>query len=150
VGRRFESSRAHSYIPRMPRRVAGRPALRAIALVTAVSLTATSGALPMCLSALAQAVAQCAMHHEAHHPGDHTPASSSPQLVSPHTGQPCHPDAGRTGCAAGSACPAAGPAMVAAAEIPVAVRNVSRVAAPASPASLLSYLAPPLAPPPQA
>jgi len=40
--------------------------------------------------------------------------------------------------------------MVAAAEIPVAVRNVSRVAAPASPASLLSYLAPPLAPPPQA
>src|SRR3989442_14877490 len=134
----------------MLHRVRGHLAIRAIALATAVFLTATSGALPMCLSALAQAVAQCAMHHEAHHPGDHPPASSSPQLVSPHTGLPCAPDAGGTGCAAGSACPAAGPAMVAAAEIPVAVRNVSRVAAPASPASLLSYLAPPLAPPPQA
>src|SRR2546422_10743497 len=91
----------------MLHRVRGHLAIRAIALATAVSLTATSGALPMCLSALAQAVAQCAMHHEAHHPGDHTPASSSPQLVSPHTGQPCHPDAAGTGCAAGSAGPAA-------------------------------------------
>ena len=133
----------------MPRRVAGRPTLRAIALVTAVSLTATSGGLPMCLGALAQAVARCAMHLDGHH-GDHAAASPSLRLVSPDTGQPCHPDAAGTGCAAGSACPAAGPAMVAAAEIPVAVRNVSRAAAPASPASLFSYLAPPLAPPPQA
>src|SRR2546422_11626516 len=134
----------------MLHRVRGHLAIRPIALATAVCLTARSGALPMCLSALAQAVAQCAMHHEVHHPGDHTPASSSPQLVSPHTGQPCHPDAAGTGCAAGSACPAAGPAMVAAAEIPLARGHVSRVGAPPSPASPPPHPPPPPRPPPPA
>ena len=133
----------------MPRRVAGRPALRAIALVTAVSLTATSGGLPMCLGALAQAVAHCAMHLDGHH-GDHAAASPSLRLVSPDTGQPCHADADGLGCSGASVCPAAGPAVAAPADVPVAVRNVSRAAAPASTASFLSYLAPPLAPPPQA
>src|SRR3989442_15822827 len=104
----------------MLHRVRGHLAIRAIALATAVFLTATSGALPMCLSALAQAVAQCAMHHEVHHPGDHTPASSSPQLVSPHTGQPCHPDAAGTGCAARSPFPRSGPPVGAAATTPLA------------------------------
>ena len=134
----------------MLHRVGGRLALRAIALVTAVSLTATSGGLPMCLSALAQAVAHCAMHHEVHHPGDHRAGSPSLRLVSPDTGQPCHPDADGLGCSGASVCPAAGPAMAAGADVPMAVRSVSRAAAPASTASLLSYLAPPLAPPPQA
>src|SRR2546428_11860924 len=90
----------------MPRRVAGRPTLRAIALVTAVSLTATSGGLPMCLGALAQAVAHCAMHLDGHH-GDHAAASPSLRLVSPDTGQPCHPDAAGAGRPARRAGPAA-------------------------------------------
>ena len=133
----------------MLHRVGDRLAFRAIALVTALSLTATSGGLPMCLSALAQAVAHCAMHHEVHHPGDHTAGSPSLRLVSPDAGQPCHADADGLGCSGASVCPAAGPAMTAGADLPVAVRNLSRAAAPASTASLLSYLAPPLAPPPQ-
>jgi len=133
----------------MPHRVAGRLALRAIALVTALSLTATSGGLPMCLSALAQAVAHCAMHGDRHHQGGHAVASLSLQLVAPDGPQSCHADADGLGCSGASVCPAAGPAMTAGADLPVAVRNLSRAAAPASTASLLSYLAPPLAPPPQ-
>jgi len=134
----------------VPHRIGGCLAFRAIALATAVSLTATSGGLPMCLSALAQAVTHCAMHLDGHHPGAHTAASPSLQLVSPDTEQPCHPDASGTGCAAGSACPAAAPAVAALADLPVAVRSVSRRTAPASAAALLSYLTPPPAPPPQA
>ena len=133
----------------MPHRVAGRLALRAIALVTALSLTATSGGLPMCLSALAQAVAHCAMHGDRHQRGGHAVASLSLQLVAPDGPQSCHADADGLGCSGASVCPAAGPAMTAGADLPVAVRNLSRAAAPASTASLLSYLAPPLAPPPQ-
>src|SRR3989442_6477435 len=132
----------------MLHRVRGHLAIRAIALATAVSLTATSGALPMCLSALAQAVAQCAMHHEAHHPGYHTPASSSPQLVSPHTGQPCHRDAAGTGFAPRSARPAARAPRVAAAAIPPGACQPSPAAGPPSPASLLSLLPPPRPSPP--
>src|SRR2546425_10169031 len=124
----------------MPRRVAGRPALRAIALVTAVSLTATSGGLPMCLGALAQAVAHCVMHLDGHH-GDHAAASPSLRLVSPDTGQPCHPDVAGAGCAAGSAWPAGRPAPGAAAQGPPAPRHASRAAAPAPPAAFLSLLA---------
>ena len=133
----------------MPHRVAGRLALRSIALVTALSLTATSGGLPMCLSALAQAVAHCAMHGDGHHQRGHAVASFSLQLVASDGPQSCHADAGGLGCSGASVCPAAGPAMAAGADLPPAVRNVSRATAPASTASFLSYLAPPLAPPPQ-
>ncbi len=134
----------------MLHRASGRLALRAIALVTAVSLTATSGGLPMCLSALAQAVAHCAMHGDGHHQGGHAVASLSPQLVAPDGPQSCHVEGDGLGCSGASVCPAAGPAVPAGADLPVAVRSVSRAAAPGSTASLLSYLAPPLAPPPQA
>src|SRR3989442_8605063 len=123
----------------MLHRVRGHLAIRAIALATAVFLTATSGALPMCLSALAQAVAQCAMHHEAHHPGDHTPASSSPQLVSPHTGQPCHPDAAGAGSAARRPIPPTRPAKVPGAAISRGSRHAPAAAAPPTPASLLPF-----------
>src|SRR5712692_1176561 len=134
----------------MLHRVGGRLAVRAIALVTAVSLTATSGGLPMCLSALAQAIAHCAMHHDGHHQPGHAVASLSLQLVAPDGPQSCHADADGLGCSGASVCPAAGPAVPAGADAPVAVRSVSRAAAPGSTASRLSYLAPPLAPPPQA
>ena len=133
----------------MLHRASGRFALRAIALVTAVSLTATSGGLPMCLSALAQAVAHCAMHGKGHHQVGHA-VSLSLQLVAPDGSQSCHADADGLGCSGPSVCPAAGPAVPAGADVPMAVRSVSRAAAPASRASPLSYLAPPLAPPPQA
>src|SRR5256712_850315 len=110
----------------MLHRVRGPLALRAIALVTAVSLTATSGGLPMCLSALAQAVAHCAMHGDGHHQGGHAVASLSLQLVAPDGPQSCHADADGLGCSGASICPAAGPAMAGDADLPVAVRNVSR------------------------
>src|SRR2546430_17661309 len=97
----------------MPHRVAGRLALRAIALVTAVSLTATSGGLPMCLSALAQAVAHCAMHGDRHHQGGHAVAALSLRLVAPDGPRPGHAVAAGLGCAAASACPPAGPALAA-------------------------------------
>ena len=134
----------------MLHRVRGPLALRAIALVTAVSLTATSGGLPMCLSALAQAVAHCAMHGDGHHQGGRVVASLSLQLVAANGSQSCHPDADGLGCSGASVCPAVGPAVPAGADLPMAVRSVSRAAAPPSTASFLSYLAPPLAPPPQA
>src|SRR5439155_26759084 len=143
------SSRAHGYIPHMLHSVRGHLALRAIALVTAVSLKATSGGLPMCLSALTQAVAHCAMHGEGHHQDGHA-VSLSLQLVAANGSQSCHPDADGLGCSGARVCPAVGPAVPAGADLPMAVRSVSRAAAPASAASLLSYLAPPLAPPPQA
>jgi len=130
--------------------VRGHLALRAIALVTAVSLTTTSGGLPMCLSAVAQAVAHCAMHHDGHRLGGHVVASPSLQLVAANGSQSCHPDADGLGCSGASVCPAVGPAVPAGADLPMAVRSVSRAAAPAFAAFLLSYLAPPLAPPPQA
>jgi len=104
----------------------------------------------MCLSALAQAVAHCAMHRDGHHQGGHAVASLSLQLVAPDGAQSCHADADGLGCSGATVCPAAGPAVHAGADVPVAVRSVSRMAAPASAASLLSYVAPPLAPPPQA
>src|SRR3989442_12136898 len=120
----------------MPRRVAGRPALRAIALVTAVSLTATSGGLPMCLGALAQAGAHCAMHLDGHH-GDHAAASPSLRLVSPDTGQPCNADTNGHSPSGASVCPTAGPATAAPATNPLAVLNVSGAPAPDPTASLL-------------
>src|SRR2546426_3559067 len=119
----------------MPRRVAGRPTLRAIALVTAVSLTATSGGLPMCLGALAQAVAHCAMHLDGHH-GDHAAASPSLRLVSPDTGQPCHPDAAGRGWGAGKGWPAARPAAVAAAGGPPGALQGARAAGAPCPGTL--------------
>src|SRR5437879_11420303 len=82
----------------MLHRVRGPLALRAIALVTAVSLTATSGGLPMCISALAQAVAHCAMHGDGHHQGGRVVASLSLQLVAANGSQSCHPDADGLGC----------------------------------------------------
>ena len=133
----------------MLHRVRGHLALRAIALVTAVSLTATSGGLPMCLSALTQAVAHCAMHGEGHHQDGHA-VSLSLQLVAANGSQSCHPDADGLGCSGASVCPAVGPAVPAGPDLLMAVRSVSRAAAPAFAAFLLSYLAPPLAPPPQA
>src|SRR2546426_4725992 len=89
----------------MLHRVRGHLALRAIALVTAVSLMATSGGLPMCLSALAQAVAHCAMHGEGHHQDGHA-VSLSLQLVAANGSQSCHPDADGLGCSGASVCPA--------------------------------------------
>jgi len=130
--------------------VRGHLALRAIALVTAVSLMTTSGGLPMCLSALAQAVAHCSMHGDGHHHDGHAVASLSLQLVAPDGSQSCHPDADGLGCSGASVCPAVGPAVPAGPDLLMAVRSVSRAAAPAFAAFLLSYLAPPLAPPPQA
>jgi hypothetical protein len=104
----------------------------------------------MCLSLLAQATVLCQMHGRHHEDGAHHQAVQSVQLTSQASGETCHPDATGPGCATGGVCPSGGPAATASVQAPVGVQDArpSVLLGPAS--SYLSYLAPPLSPPPQA
>ncbi len=104
----------------------------------------------MCLSLLAQAAAPCDMHSGHNGAATHEHTAQFAALVAQAPGQPCHPDAAGLGCAAGSACPTAGPAAPAWARVPVAPQASSRMGVLGPASALVSYLAPPLSPPPQA
>lgn len=125
-------------------------ALRGVAVVVALSVTAAASGLPMCVSLVARVAAPCDGHRAGG--GGARPeqvvhrAAVAPQ-ASPHA---CHPDAAGLGCAAGSVCPTAGPAVPLWASVPVALRATSRVSVPGPVSPLVSYFAPPLSPPPQA
>jgi len=122
--------------------------VRALASAAALAVAAEGGGVPMCASLLAEAAVPCAMHgagvHRAHHPGVASVVAASAGHGA------CHVDAASPGCAAGGTCPTSGTAALVWIHIPIAPRGVSRTVAAGPSSALISYLAPPLAPPPQA
>ena len=124
--------------------------LRGIALAAALSVATAGSGLPMCISLLAQAAAPCDMHSGQNGAGTHEHATHLAALVAQPSGQACHQDAAGLGCAAGSMCPSGGPATVVWAKVSVGLRAASRTGVSGPASALLSYLAPPLSPPPQA
>jgi hypothetical protein len=125
-------------------------ALRAVSLAVTLSVATAGSGLPMCISPLAQAVAPCDMHSG--HNGAATPEHRAHRaaLVAQGSGQACHQDAAGLGCAAGSTCSSGGPATLAWAKVWVALRAASLTGVLGPDSAFVSYLAPPLSPPPQA
>ena len=125
-------------------------ALRVIRLAAALSVATAGSGLPMCVSSLAQAAASCDMHSGHNGSPTHEHAAYLAALVAQRSGQACHQDATGLGCAAASTCPTGSPATGVWAKVSVGVRAASRTGAPGPSTILVSYLAPPLSPPPQA
>src|SRR2546428_13285681 len=135
----IDAVKARHRYPRPVRGVAG-----AVVLGPAVQ----GSGVPMCASLLAETAAPCAMHL----PGTHgTKDAGVATLVAAPAGHgACHVDAASLGCAASGSCPTGGTAAPAWPNILSATRVASRTVAPGKRSVLISYLAPPLAPPPQA
>ena len=125
-------------------------ALRALCLAVALSVATAGSALPMCVSLLAQAAAPCDMHSGHNGAATHGHAAHLAALVAQASAQACHQDAAGLGCAAGSTCPTGGAATPAWAKVSVGVRAASRTGVLGPSTTFVSYLAPPLSPPPQA
>jgi len=125
-------------------------ALRAIRFAVALSVATAGSGLPMCVSLLAQAAAPCDMHSGHNGAATHEHAAHAAALVAQSLGQACHQDATGLGCAAGSTCPTGSPATAVWAEVSVGVRAASRTGVLGPNTTFVSYLAPPLSPPPQA
>jgi len=114
----------------------------------AILAVATSGSgLPMCLSLLARAAEPCAMHQ--HEPGGHHPHGAR---VAPAHGMDdaCHTGDGDIGCATGGSCPTGGTAAPFAAAAVLPTSDPTRLVIPTIQRAHLSFLSPPLPPPPQA
>src|SRR5438552_4938709 len=126
------------------------PTLRAIRLAVALSAATAGSGLPMCISLLAQAAAPCDMHSGHSGAAMHEHAAHVAALVAQPSGQACHQDPAGLGCATGSTCPSGGPATLAWAKVSVSVRAALRTGVPEPSSTFVSYLAPPLSPPPQA
>ena len=125
-------------------------ALRTVATAAALAVAAAGGGVPMCVSLLAQAVAPCDMHPGHNGAAAHDHAAHVAALAAQASGQACHQDAAGLGCAVRNACPTGGPAAPACVHAPSGVRVASRTGVPGVASDLISYLAPPLSPPPQA
>jgi len=122
--------------------------LRSLAALAALSVAAAGGGVPMCVSLIARATAPCAMHTEhAGSPAHHVAATVH---GAPSGDASCHGDAQSPGCATGGACPSGGPAAPVCGAPAVAVAAPDHQTAFASAAAHLSFVAPPLPPPPQA
>ena len=124
--------------------------LRAIRLAVALSVASAGSGLPMCVSLLAQAAAPCDMHSGHNRAPTHTHAAYLVAVVAQASGQMCHQDAAGLGCAAGTTCPTGGPATPAWAKVLVGLRAASRTGVLGPSPTFVSYVAPPLSPPPQA
>ena len=125
-------------------------ALRVIRLAVTLSVGTAGSGLPMCVSLLAQAAAPCDMHSGHNGAATHEHAAHLAALVAQGSGQACHQDAAGLGCAAGSTCPTGSPATGVWAKVSVGLRAESRTGVLTPASTLISYLAPPLSPPPQA
>src|SRR5207249_10380600 len=125
-------------------------ALRAVCLAVALSVATAASGVPMCVSLLAQAAAPCDMHSRHNGAPTHKHAAHLAALVAQPSGQACHQDATGLGCAAGSTCPTGGPATAVWARVSIGVRAASRTGVLGPSTTFVSYLAPPLSPPPQA
>lgn len=115
--------------------------------VAAILATAFSGSgLPMCISLVAHAAQPCAMRE---HASEH--AGHGPQVVAGHAqDDACHGQDGDLGCATGGSCPTGGTPAPLAAEAVLATSGPVYVVTPAVAGTHLSFLSPPLPPPPQA
>jgi len=122
--------------------------VRALAAALAFAAAAQGGAVPMCVSLLAEAAAPCAMHMPGMHGTRHAGVATLAAAPAGHGA--CHVDAASLACAVGGSCPTGGTAAATWIDLPIVPQVASRRAAPGSTSALISYLAPPLAPPPQA
>jgi len=121
--------------------------VRTLAAAVALAAAAQGGGVPMCASLLTEATAPCAMHM----PGTHGTKDAGATLIAAPAGHgACHVDAANLGCAGGGSCPTGGTAAPEWSNVPIVPRAASRMVAPGPSSALISYLAPPLAPPPQA
>src|SRR5205823_5738646 len=119
-------------------------------LAVALSVATAGSGLPMCVSLLAQAAAPCDMHSGHNGTSTHKHAARATALVAQPSGQTCHQEAAGLGCAAGTTCPTGGPATAVWAKVAVGVLAPSRTGVLGPSTTFVSYLAPPLSPPPQA
>lgn len=121
---------------------------RVFAAVAALAVATQGSGVPMCVSLLAEAAAPCAMHM----PGTHQmhDAGVATLVAAPAGHGACHVDAASLGCAGGGSCPTGGTAAPSWITVPIVPRAASRMVASGPSSALVSYLAPPLAPPPQA
>ncbi len=132
-------------------RFSGTPtALRAVCLAVILSVATAGSGLPMCVSWFAQAAAPCDMHSGHNGAATHEHAAHLAALVAQPSGQACHQDTAGLGCAAGTTCPAGGPATPVWGKVPIALRAASGTGVRASDSTFVSYFAPLLSPPPQA
>lgn len=122
------------------------PKVRCLAAVAIMAVAAAGGGLPMCVSLFARATQPCDMHADhAASKAHHVPATVNAASGDGH----CHSDA-QSSCAAGGSCPSGGASAV------LYGVQAPGVAAPdhslvfAAPTPHLSFVAPPLPPPPQA
>ena len=121
--------------------------VRIIVANVAHAAAAQAGGAPMCASLVAELAAPCAMHiHQAARPHNGDNATQS-VVTSGH--EACRADAATPGCLTGGAC-TSGTAAPVGARVPVAPRAASRTGVLGPVSALISYLAPPLSPPPQA
>ena len=123
--------------------------LRGLAVATAFAVGLAGSGLPMCLTLVAQATAGCPMHSHEH---GAAPAQSAghAELVPSHAAtHACHPDTG-LGCATGGTCPTGGVAAPALGATSPGQQGQHRQSPLAPDTKHLSYLRPPLSPPPQA
>jgi hypothetical protein len=141
-------ARRAGYIDDVKRRDRHPLTVRALAAAVAFAAVAQAGGAPMCASLVAEAAAPCAMHMRGMH--ETNDAGVATVVAAPTEQGACHVDAASLGCAAGGSCPTGGTTAPAWINIPIVPRAASRVAAPGQSSALMSYLAPPLAPPPQA
>jgi hypothetical protein len=100
----------------------------------------------MCANLFAQALEPCAMRMHGHHAARVAGAQGTAQPASPS----CHPDDLGAGCASAGTCPSGGPLASSLVSTEVALAAPSPDRGEATPASLHSFVAPPLSPPPQA
>lgn len=124
-------------------------ALRSLSALAALSVAAVGGGVPMCVSLITRATVPCTMHTE--HVGSpvHHVVTATVHAA-PSGDASCHGDAQSPGCATGGACPSGGAAAPASGAPAVGVAAPDHKTAFASAAGHLSFVAPPLPPPPQA
>jgi len=116
---------------------------RTLAALAILTVAASGSGLPMCVSLLARAAEPCPMHQ-------HGDGSQATQIVAEHTmGDACHSD-GDVGCATGGSCPTGGNATAIASEPVLATSGATVGVTPLIERAHLTFLSPPLPPPPQA
>ncbi len=120
--------------------------LRSVAFGAALAVASAGSGAPMCANLFAQALEPCAMHMH----GDHAAGVVGGQVTAQPASPSCHPGDLGTGCASAGTCPSSGPLASSLISSEVAFACPSADREEGTPASLHSFVAPPLSPPPQA
>jgi hypothetical protein len=123
--------------------------IRGVAAAAALAVMTAGGDVPMCVSVIAQATAPCSMHTEHAGSPEHHFAAATVHAA-PSGDARCHEDGQSPGCGTGGNCPSGGSAAPISSVPAVGLAAPARKAPFASAAAHLSFVAPPLPPPPQA